>query len=559
MQLKIQGKLLVIGAVSLIGLILMAGISLVSERRIQTAASEVETRVTDIETVNDMRTATLQLMLAAMDTIVDKDEGRVSDEMKAAMAKAANVLKTNAQRLDSLVESDEERALVESIRRRIGSLTQGVQGDLVQLVDSGASNEQFAAFDDLIDDSGEGLRQDLGRLADILRGDVHVALNAQHETIATSQVLSIAALAGAVVVLGALIWMIGGSIAKPIRAMTAAMRALAEGDTSVEVPAQGRHDEVGDMAEAVQVFKENKIAGDKLAAEQKAAEATKRRRAETVARLVQDYDSAAAQAFETVTGAATELEATAQSMSSIAEESARQASAVAAAAEQAAASVQTVATAAEELSSSISEISRQVQMSSQISSQATEEAQETTAVVRGLADAANAIGEVVSLITDIAEQTNLLALNATTEAARAGDAGNGFAVVANEVKTLASQTGRATEEISKQIAGVQDETRKAVEAIEGITKIIEEVNQIASTIASAVEEQNAATQEIARNVQQASQGTEEVTTAIASVTQAAGEAGPAAQEVLQAAQSVSRQTETLSDTTRGFLKDVRSA
>ncbi len=555
--MKIRGRLLLIGAVSMVGLILMVAISLYSQREIEAAADDVEVRVADIEMVNDMRTATLRLMFAAMDAIVDKDEGRMSDDLKSLVAGAADILRTNAPRLDALVETDRERALVATIQERVDVLARGVQVNLAAMIDAGASDRDFAAFDDVIDSAGEVLRKDLGELAAILRDDVQASIRTQHEATATAQMLNLVALAVAVGVLGALVWLIGGSIVTPIRAMTSAMHALADGDTTIDIPAKERTDEVGEMAQAVQVFKENRIAADKLGAERRATEEAERRRAETVSRLVHDYDSAAGQAFDTVTGAATQLEATAKSMSSIAEESARQATTAAAAAEQASANVQTVATAAEELSSSIGEIARQVQLSTKISTEAAAEARETTAVVRGLAHAADAIGEVVSLITDIAEQTNLLALNATIEAARAGDAGKGFAVVANEVKTLASQTGRATEEISKQIVGVQEETQKAVTAIEGIARTIGEINEISTTIASAVEEQNAATHEIARNVQQAAQGTEDLTSAIDSVTQAAGEAGTAAQEVLKATLSVSRQTESLSDTTHTFLDDVR--
>ena len=248
---------------------------------------------------------------------------------------------------------------------------------------------------------------------------------------------------------------------------------------------------------------------------------------------------------DAVAGAATELTATAQSMSATAEQTARQSTAVAAASEEASTNVQTVASAGEELSSSIAEIGRQVEQSTKTSARAVEEAKRTNDQVAGLASAASQIGEVVKLISDIAEQTNLLALNATIEAARAGEAGKGFAVVAAEVKSLATQTAKATEEISAKIGEMQSATGGSVEAIKAIAGTIGEISEISTAIAAAVEEQSAATKEISRNVQQAAKGTQEVNSNISGVTEGAGQTGVAAGQVLSAAEELSKQAATL--------------
>ncbi len=256
---------------------------------------------------------------------------------------------------------------------------------------------------------------------------------------------------------------------------------------------------------------------------------------------------------------ATELQATAQSMSATATQTNQQATTVATAADEASAGVQTVAAAAEELTASIQEISRQVARSAKTTEKAVEDARRTDTIVRALADGAQKIGDVVQLISGIAAQTNLLALNATIEAARAGDAGKGFAVVASEVKSLATQTAKATEEIAAQVKQIQGATGEAVNAIKAISTTIDEVNVIASNIAAAVDEQGTVTAGIARNVQHTAASTREVTTTIAGVSRAANDTGTAAGQVLGAASDLSRQAEQLTQEVRHFVAGVRAA
>lgn len=355
-------------------------------------------------------------------------------------------------------------------------------------------------------------------------------------------------------------FLLGRSIVKPILGMTAAMRKIAEGDTSIEVPARNRRDEVGGMAQSVQVFKDNMIEAARLRGEQDElkgrSEAEKK---SLLGKMADDFEKGVRHSLDTLTGAATEMRATSQSMSATAEETSHQATTVAAVAEQASANVQTVAAATEELSSSVSEIGRQVAESTKIAGHAVEQANRTNVTVQGLSAAAQKIGDVVKLISDIASQTNLLALNATIEAARAGEAGRGFAVVASEVKSLASQTAKATEDISAQVVAMQDATAEAVQAIESIGGTIGSINEIATMIASAVEEQGSATREIARNVQEAAQGTGEVSSNIVGVNAAAGETGTAANQVLASAEQLSGQAATLRADVDRFLANIRAA
>jgi methyl-accepting chemotaxis protein len=354
-------------------------------------------------------------------------------------------------------------------------------------------------------------------------------------------------------------WSMIRSISTPITVMTDAMRRLAGGEMKVRIPGSSRSDEIGGMATAVQVFKDNMIRAAELSAAQETAHAATEQRATRLNDLLHGFETKIGSLVGILSSASTEMEKTAQSMSSTATQTNEQALAVTSAAEEANAGVQTVASAAEELTSSIGEISRQVVQSSRITEQAVNEARRTDKVVRALAVSAQKIGDVVVLINNIAGQTNLLALNATIEAARAGDAGKGFAVVASEVKSLAQQTGKATEEIGIQISQIQAATNEVVQSINGITTVIGEVSVIITTIASAVEQQGAATGEIARNVQQTAVSTQEVTANIAGVSQAANDTGTAASHVLNAAGDLSRQADHLSGEVRQFVAGIRAA
>jgi methyl-accepting chemotaxis protein len=349
------------------------------------------------------------------------------------------------------------------------------------------------------------------------------------------------------------------SVSTPVQAMTAAMKRLADHDLTTIVLGVERKDEIGAMAGAVQVFKDNMIKGDELAAAQAAENEAKQKRAARLEALTNSFETKVGTLVQSLSAAATEMESTASSMTSLAEQGNSKAMTVASAAEQTSANVQTVATATEELSASIQEISKQVANSARIASKAVDDANATDAVVQELAVGAQKIGEIIQLINDIAGQTNLLALNATIEAARAGDAGKGFAVVASEVKSLATQTAKATDEISAQIGQIQGATNQAVTAIKGIGTTIQEMSEIAAAIASAVEEQGAATLEISRNVQQAAQGTEEVTRSIVDVKQASTDTGAASAQVLGAAGELARNSNDLSAEVDQFLSGVKAA
>ncbi len=371
-------------------------------------------------------------------------------------------------------------------------------------------------------------------------------------------------IAGTIALLGlpaiGLIGLVGFSVSRSIRRVSAGMQALADGDLSIDLPEAEQADEVGQMARATKYFRDRMAESEKLRAEQEKLRAdTADQRKQDMHRLADDFEHAVGAIIETVSRAAGNLETSADTLTSSADRSQELARTVTAASGEASSNVQSVAAATEELSSSITEISRQVQTSARMAGEAVAQARKTNDRVSELARAASSIGDIVALINGIAAQTNLLALNATIEAARAGDAGRGFAVVASEVKLLAEQTAKATGEISEQVNGMQTATGESVAAIKEIGDTITGLSEIASAIAASVEEQGTATQEISRNVQQAAHGTQQVSSGVSDVQRGASETGAASSQVLSAARSLAADSASLKQKVSAFMTTIRAA
>jgi methyl-accepting chemotaxis protein len=374
----------------------------------------------------------------------------------------------------------------------------------------------------------------------------------------TSVMLIIAAVSVAGAAL--FVWFyIGGNLVARLVGLERTMTRLASGDLSAEVSARQSSDEIGQMAEALSVFREGIVKANAAATEKAREQEAKQRQATAIDQFTREFNDGATSALAAVSTAAARMKGSAEKMSHVAAQAKAQTGAAASASAQAAENVQTVAAATEELAGSIREISRQVGECTLIATQAVEQVGRSEVTVTALANAADRIGEVVGFINTIAAQTNLLALNATIEAARAGEAGKGFAVVASEVKTLATQTAKATEGITEQIAAIQGSTHEAVATIKGIGQIIDRMSQISSAVAAAVEEQGAATAEIARNIQQAAAGTQNVTHNIDGVSSVANQSGETAAQVLESSGSLAAESETLSNEVARFLNRIKAA
>ena len=535
-------------------------------------------------------TTTLDELAAEGGTVEEKQATAAKlVQIETSMKPMREIQQALAESVSSIVEGaiGSDTARLELIPLRL-STTLPMMKEKIATFDERQSKfllEQFSVIEKVLDKEEGLLAQRMEELAlstqaqntvdaarvltGLLSGSVERLVAAEKEQVGnattesrelvTSRIVILIAAAVLVAVSAVLIaWLyVGRRVTGRLKVLAAAMRRIAGGELETEIPEAG-HDEIGEMASALVVFRNNAIEVREANARalREREEAENQRRRERL-KIADEFEAQVRGVVDAVSSSSTQLQSSARSMASAAEGAVQQSATVASASQDATNNVQTVAAAAEELSSSIAEIARQVAESAKIASQAVEEAGATNRTIQGLADAAQRIGDVVKLINDIASQTNLLALNATIEAARAGEAGKGFAVVASEVKTLATQTAKATEEIAQQIAAIQSATGDAVAAIKGIGGTIGRISEIATTIATAVEEQGAATREIARNVQQAARGTNEVSSNIVGVKQAAVQTGTAAAEVLNAANALSEQAERLRVGVDEFLAQIR--
>jgi methyl-accepting chemotaxis protein len=557
--MKISQRLLLAGAVSIAASIVAGGTGLIG----MNVAGNSTDRVTMIaESIRHhmegdmMHDALRGDVLLALRASAAGDTAEL-DAVNQEVADHANAFREAIAANEELTLPEDVRATLEAIKPNLDAYINAAKNIVATAgQDPVSANAQFPEFMT----SFETLEADMGAAAD----EIQAAATAINSTASAQrgqlQLLLFAALIGSAAIVGFFSFLTIRAVVAPINEMSNAMNTLARGNTSVAIPATSRKDEIGAMAASVLVFKNSMIESERLkSAKEESDRVAAAERAKMMENLADMFETSMGGIVVSVSSAATELQATAQSLQSTAEVTSRKTSAVADASQQTTDNVQSVAAATEQLSASINEIGNQVNQSSNIISSAVIQAEKTNARVKALADTSRKIGEVVTLINEIASQTNLLALNATIESARAGEMGKGFAVVASEVKNLANQTAKATEVIAAQVRDIQDATQHSATAIDEIANTIGRVHEIGVAIQAAVSQQAAATQQISRNVHDASSGTKAVAENIVGVTESSQATSAGSGEVLTAAAELAESSERLRREMSRFVQSVRSA
>jgi methyl-accepting chemotaxis protein len=555
-EISIRAKVIVVFAVVLVVAVALGSLAIHSLTRMSDATTAIrDDNMPSLEFTAELAVRAKQHRISEARYILTANDGEwdaVANELKSVR----DDIKRIRDEYQPLVADGEERRMVADFDREWHAYLEFSTSTLLPL-SRARNNEAGHAFLGQSRDLFLAVDKTLAELARFNTKEARNDAGEAAELAARETVYIIAAMVIAAAVCAMAGWSMIHGVSRPITRLTGAMRRLAERDMTVDIAGIGRKDEIGAMAEAVEVFKDSMIETQRLAAAADAARSARERRANAMEHHTQDFGASISGVMATLAGAASTMRDAAGTMRRTTEAVHSEASNAAHGTSQSSIDLTSVASAVEEMTASVGEIARQVASAAELAHQAVARAEKSQGTLNELSDATSRIGGVVRLINEIAGQTNLLALNATIEAARAGDAGKGFAVVAGEVKTLASQTARATGEIGGQIEKVRTATDEAVGAMTEIGEIIGKLDDISAAISAAVEQQSATTSEIATRVQSVTQETARAADAMSHVVEVADQASTASQDVMAGSGRIGEEAEILRREVDQFLSAVR--
>lgn len=559
MNLTIKKKIYLICLIVLAALSIIWATGLWTNMKATRSAEITNNLRTEIDFLNLLRRQNLVVISMASKMIVTYANEDIDADLFETITDNGKLLSANKESLAKYSANEKLKPLVDQTFKDIDKLLAEIDAGFGAMVEKGEPS--FAKLTRLsltVDLIGDRLDRNIGAIGEDIQHRLSQASMESEQSLETASYITTIGYGFAAIASGLLLILLGRSIVNPISHMTRAMSKLAGGDKEVHIPATERRDEVGGMAKAVLVFKDNMIRADELALETERTHQGSRDRAVLRKELIKQFDDRIGSLLKDVVSSLHDMTRMGQELNASTTQTMDRSSQVTQSSATASQNIAEIATVADELATSIGEISQQVNYSSQKSSDGVEQASKTGQTVQELSVAAEKIGQVAGLITDIAEQTNLLALNATIEASRAGEAGKGFAVVASEVKNLATQTSAAIDDIQKYINDIQSATHDTVASIQNISSSISEIDQVNATIAAAVEEQAAATGNIAQNIDVSAKAVQEVDGYIGSMRSEVQSSCGVSENVTTGVDDINSQFTRLKQEIETFLEDVRN-
>ncbi len=536
----IKAKLIFIGILFVIALTAMEFFSLYSQRSIDSANALNTMRQKQLETITQIDFSLLQLTLAAMDAVIDKDGGEVAPELMEEIRTNTSFINNSLPMLNELADTAEEKQQTSRVVQAYTELEQAIVKELIRDIRARAGEEVFHEMDDRIDQLHGKASAALTKVKASVTEEVQEVAEHLESTIHSLTLYRRIFILVVLLVSGAVIFFTARSILSPIAATRDMIKDIAQGEGDLTRRLSVTGDETGELAGWFNTFVE-KLQGII-------------REIQTNITTLNSSSGELLTLAEVMSSGSDDASSRSNTVAVASEEMSANMNAVAAASEQASVNINMVASATEEMSATVHEIAGNTAKARTITEEAVSSTDRASSRVDQLGSAAKEISKVTEVITEISEQTNLLALNATIEAARAGEAGKGFAVVANEIKELAKQTAGATQEIKLKIEDIQSSTDLTVTEIKEISTVINDVNEIVTTIASAVEEQSVSTAEITSNLAQAAQGITEVNENVAQSSSVSGEIASEITEVSQISSQISGNSDQVNSQSNDLSK-----